>query len=107
MEIKRVIINLLANAINYSHENSEIIIKTNTQGANALISICDKGKGLKKEDLKNLFNKYTSYAKKFRQVGTGLGLYLSKQIVEAHQGKIWVESKEGEGSTFTFSIPVN
>lgn len=106
-EIKRVIMNLLSNAIIYTPENGTIIIKTRTYENEAVISIIDNGRGISKEDLSRLFNKYTSYANKFRQVGTGLGLYLSRQIIEAHDGKFSVESEENKGSTFSFSLSVD
>lgn len=106
IEIKRVIINLLSNAINYSYENDDITISSDIVDNQIIISVKDNGKGLSESDLKTLFNKYNSFAKKFRQVGTGLGLYLSKQIIEAHNGKIWAESEEGKGSIFTFSLPL-
>ncbi|EKE03516.1 MAG: multi-sensor signal transduction histidine kinase [uncultured bacterium] len=106
LEIKRVIMNLLSNAISYTPDRGKIIVKTNTNNKKIKVSFIDNGKGISKEEISNLFNKYTSYAKKFRQVGTGLGLYLCKQVISAHDGDIFVESTEGKGSTFTFSIPV-
>lgn len=105
MEIKRVIVNLLSNAIYYSLEGGRITIKASENEDEIKVVFIDNGRGLNKEDVSNLFNKYTSYAKKFRQIGTGLGLYLSKQIVEAHRGRIFVESEEGKGSTFGFCLP--
>lgn len=104
LEIKRVIMNLLSNAIAYSLEKGKIVIRTRETENHTSVEIIDNGRGLSEEDIANLFNKYTSYAKKFRQIGTGLGLYLSKQIVEAHNGNIFVQSQEGQGSTFGFSL---
>lgn len=105
MEIKRVIINLLSNAIYYSLEGGRITIRASENEDEIKVVFIDNGRGLNKEDVSNLFNKYTSYAKKFRQIGTGLGLYLSKQIIEAHRGRIFAESEEGKGSTFGFYLP--
>ena len=107
LEIKRVIMNLISNAISYSYENGKIIVSTyrEKEDEKIIISINDNGKGISKEELANLFSKYQSYAKKFRQVGTGLGLYLSKSIVEEHGGKILVESENGQGSTFIIKLP--
>lgn len=107
LEMKRVIMNLLSNAISYTQENGKIVIKTESREKEIKVSFIDNGKGISQEDVLNLFNKYASYAKKFRQVGTGLGLYLCKQIIDSHEGQIFVESKEEKGSTFTFLIPVN
>ena len=106
IEIKRVIMNLLSNAISYTQQNGKIIIKTEFDDEKIKLSFIDNGKGISKEDIAGLFNKYTSYAKKFRQVGTGLGLYLCKQVITAHGGEIFVESQKGKGSTFSFIIPV-
>ncbi len=106
LEIKRVIINLISNAISYTQDNGKIDIKSEIKNQNAIISFEDTGKGLSEEELDSLFNRYTSYAKKFRQVGTGLGLYLSKQILEQHNGTISIESQEGKGSIFTITLPI-
>ncbi|MDD3014855.1 MAG: ATP-binding protein, partial [Candidatus Gastranaerophilales bacterium] len=106
MELKRVIINLLFNAATYTQEYGKIVIKSEIKYNEVQISFIDNGKGISEQDMSMLFNKYTSHAKKFRQVGTGLGLYLSKQIVEAHGGSITIESQENKGSKFTFSLPL-
>ncbi|MDD3150324.1 MAG: response regulator [Candidatus Gastranaerophilales bacterium] len=107
IEIKRVITNLFSNAISYTLENGRIIVKTKKQAGFAQISFIDNGRGISKEDLPMLFDKYMSYARKFRQIGTGLGLYVSKQIIEEHKGTIFVESEEDKGSTFTFTLPLS
>jgi PAS domain S-box-containing protein len=107
LEIKRVIINLLSNAVNYTGECGQIIISSRLKNDNVIISFIDNGKGLSQEEISTLFNKYQSYAKKFRQVGTGLGLYLSKQIIESHNGTVSVISEEGSGSVFTIKLPIN
>lgn len=106
VEMKRVILNLISNALNYTDERGEISISTEKKGDNCIISFRDNGRGIPKDELPSLFNKYTSYSKRFRQVGTGLGLYLSKKIVEKHGGSISVESEEGKGSCFTVSLPL-
>ena len=106
IEIKRVIMNLLSNAVSYTDNNGRIIIKSYTANNKLTVSFIDSGRGISEEDILKIFEKYTSYAKKFKQVGTGLGLYLTKQIVEMHEGNIFAESRLNKGSTFTFSIPV-
>lgn len=105
MEIKRLISNLLSNANNYTQEGGNIDVVTLCNKDKVQVSIQDNGRGITQEQKKTLFEKYTSHSKKFRQVGTGLGLYISKHIAEAHGGKIYVESQDGLGSTFTFEIP--
>ena len=107
MEIKRLITNLFSNAVSYTLENGSIEIATELKDDKVIASFKDNGHGIASEDLDGLFEKYVSYAKKFRQIGTGLGLYVAKQIVSNHNGKIWVNSTEGEGSTFSFEIPLN
>ena len=106
LEIKRVIINLLSNAINYTGEYGQIIISSKLKDDAVIISFADNGKGLSAQEISTIFNKYQSFAKKFRQVGTGLGLYLSKHIIESHNGPISVRSNESTGSVFTIKLPV-
>lgn len=106
LEIKRVFINLISNAFNYTDENGSIIISSKKENNAVIVSVKDNGRGMTEKEISVLFNKYTSYSRKFRHVGTGLGLYLSKKIIESHGGKIIVESKEGQGSCFTVYLPV-
>lgn len=105
VEIRRVIQNLLSNAINYTQDYGMITIKTFIKDNKLAVSFIDNGKGISDGQLSEVFKKYKSDAKKFKQVGTGLGLYLSKNIIERHDGQITVTSKEGEGSCFTFFLP--
>lgn len=107
-EYKRVISNITINAIKSSPHNSTITIKTSLDKNNfAKIQIIDRGVGISEEKLPYIFDKYVSYNDKFRAVGTGLGLYISKKIAELHGGKIEVQSKEGDGTTFTLYTPVS
>lgn len=107
IEIKRVIKNLLNNAITHTNKDGEIKVSLMKDDDFVKLVVSDNGKGIKEEDLPKVFEKYFSTNKKFRKVGTGLGLYLSKHIVEKHGGEIGVESKEDEGSEFYFTIPLN
>lgn len=102
--IKRVIKNLLANAISFSPLGAPIEIMTEAEDKEIRISVSNNGHSISKEDLSLIFNKYYSGNSKFRRLGTGLGLYLSNQIILAHKGKITVNSKENL-TTFTVSIP--
>jgi len=106
IEIKRVVHNLLYNAINYTDEEGKITISSQKTLNESIVSFIDNGRGITKDEIASLFNKFTSSNKKFRKVGTGLGLYLSKQIMERHGGSISVESEEGIGSTFTIKLPI-
>jgi signal transduction histidine kinase len=110
--ITQVISNLVSNSIKFTQKDGKITIgvdmikMTNTDGNDtkmALIEIRDSGTGIDKEIFPKLFTKFTT--KSFQ--GTGLGLYISKNIIEAHGGKIWAENnKDGDGSTFSFYLPV-
>jgi signal transduction histidine kinase len=106
--LKQVFINLLGNAVKFSPRKSEVNVRVEQDkaGTDLIISISDKGPGIQEEEQSLIFNKYYQ-ARKIRghMDGVGLGLYISKHIVEAHGGTLWVESKIGEGSTFSFSLP--
>jgi two-component system sensor histidine kinase/response regulator len=105
LEVKRVIYNLVQNAVNYSPKGGQIQVSSWFKDHNVFISVKDKGPGIDEAIQKTLFEPYASMAKRYRHVGTGLGLYISKKIVEAHQGELTVESELGKGSEFIFSLP--
>lgn len=102
-ELKRVLINLISNAIHNTKEGS-VTIKTSLQENNFTLQVIDTGIGISKEDMKNLFKRFSQGTSQKRSCSTGLGLYLSRQIIEAHQGKIWSESFMGKGSAFSFLL---
>ena len=102
-EIKRVLINLISNAIKHNEKGIKVSISAIKTDNYIQVSINDNGKGIPKEICSKLFHRY--YTQKGK-LGSGLGLYISKQIIEAHEGKIWVESEEGKGSTFYFTLPL-
>jgi signal transduction histidine kinase len=105
--ISEVIINLIDNAIKYSHEGGEIVIGASVKEGFVEITVLDHGIGMPAPIVSNLFNKfYRSHHSRHSVGGTGLGLYICKAIVESHGGSIWVSSKEGAGSTFGFTLPV-
>jgi len=103
-ELKRVITNLCGNAVNYTNKNGTIKILVKVLGNDIIVSVTDDGNGIPKEDIPHLFKRFSQGTSKKRSTGTGLGLYLSRQIIEAHGGKIWVESKFGKGSEFSFLL---
>ncbi len=105
IQLKRVVKNLIQNAISYGEPNSPIEISIGEIPKYIVISVKDYGAGISKSDINKIFNKYFSAAKKFRKIGTGLGLYLSLQIVKSHGGELTVESEEGEYTEFTIKIP--
>lgn len=106
-EIKRVLINLIGNALAYTQKEGKISVSVFKKDSNIIVKVKDNGRGISEEESEQIFSRYFSNAKKFRKVGTGLGLYLSKQIVEKHGGKLWLESTQGKGSSFFFSLPID
>jgi signal transduction histidine kinase len=106
IQMQRVIKNLISNALNHSMSTKDIDVKISEGQGLANISIIDYGQGIPKDEIKMIFNKYYSAAKKLRKVGTGLGLYLSQQIAIAHGGEITVTSKENVKTEFCVKIPM-
>lgn len=103
-EIRRVIMNLLGNAINYTNENGNVSIKTTLNKNDFMFSVKDNGIGIANDDINKMFKRFSQGTQNRRSVSTGLGLYLSKQIIEAHGGKIWIESIQNKGSEFFFLL---
>ncbi len=85
-----------------------MVVETEQVGENVLFSVTDYGIGISKDDLVKLFKPFSQIDPSFRREhgGTGLGLAIAKGLIQAHKGKIWVESELGKGSTFFFSIPI-
>jgi signal transduction histidine kinase len=106
-KFKQILFNLLDNAVKFSkEEGGAVTIKTKKTDDTAEISVSDTGVGIKEKDMGKLFTKFLQLEFGRKIGGTGLGLTITKQLVELHGGKIRVESKYGEGSTFTFSLPL-
>ena len=103
-ELKRVITNLCGNALNYTNKGGEISVLAKVQNGDFIFSVSDNGNGIPQADIPNLFKRFSQGTMKKRSTGTGLGLYLSRQIIEAHNGKIWVDSKVNKGSEFSFLL---
>ncbi|MFZ5570861.1 MAG: sensor histidine kinase [Thermodesulfobacteriota bacterium] len=106
--LQRVLFNLLDNAAKFSPEGSRIRVSVDAGGRNHLsIKVSDSGPGIPDEEQTLIFNKYyQTKSARDHMDGVGLGLNISKHIIETHGGAIWVESKIGEGSTFSFSLPL-
>ena len=106
--LPRVFVNLLSNAVKYTPEGGSITVTLKRDGAQALVSVQDTGCGIDPQELPKLFQEFyrTSNPINERVRGTGLGLALAKRIIEAHHGQIWVESQLGQGTTFSFTLPV-
>lgn len=104
--ILQVITNLISNAIKFSPVESTIRITTVKRENEIVVTVIDKGRGLTLADKDNLFQKFSQTSEGKKAGGTGLGLAISKLIVESHGGKIGVESEQGHGSSFWFTIPI-
>ncbi|MCX6024155.1 MAG: ATP-binding protein, partial [Chloroflexi bacterium] len=104
--LDRIFTNLLTNALKYSAEDSEIAVTLRTDGHEAVVTVADRGPGIPPEDLPHLFRQYhRTRAAQERHEGVGLGLFITKRLVEAHGGRIWVESAVGQGSAFSVALP--
>ena len=107
--LKQVLLNLVSNACRYSAEGTTVTLRARREGPMTRIDVVDEGLGISAESLPLLFNRYarlrTPDAQRVR--GTGLGLYISRRIVEAHGGRITVESEPGRGSTFSVDVPLD
>jgi signal transduction histidine kinase len=105
--IEQVVINLISNAIKYSPDSDRVEIKIKSEKNVIIISVKDFGVGIAQEYLNKIFGRfyrvYDTRDKTFP--GLGMGLYISYEIIERHKGKMWVESRKGEWSTFYFSLP--
>ena len=105
--VSEVLTNFVDNAIKYSREGGQIEVAASVDGNFVKVSVTDHGIGIASSVIDSLFNKfYRSHRSRESVAGTGLGLYISKAIIESHGGQIGVTSKEGDGSTFTFTLPV-
>lgn len=103
-ELRRVITNLCGNAVNYTNLGGKVEIEVNEVQGDVIFSVTDNGNGIPTEDIPHLFKRFSQGTNKKRSTGTGLGLYLSRQIIEAHGGKIWLESRVNKGSQFSFLL---
>jgi len=106
MQIKRVLTNILGNAISYAYNNTQIQIDIKHENNNIRFEATNESAYINPETMNNLFKKYVSHAAKFNKVGVGLGLYLSKQIIDAHKGGIYAKSFEDNHNLFGFELPL-
>ncbi len=104
--LRQVLLNLLVNASKFSPEGARIALRAAAQGKFLVIEVEDNGPGIPEEEQKGLFRPYRRLRRDQDHVnGLGLGLALCKKLVELHHGEIWLKSKVGEGTTFSFSVP--
>ncbi len=102
--IEQVLVNLLSNAVNATQPGGRIWTEVRPEGGQVVVSVQDEGSGMTRETRERLFEQlYRGAASRYR--GMGLGLYISKAIIDTHGGRIWFESEVGKGTTFHFSLP--
>jgi two-component system phosphate regulon sensor histidine kinase PhoR len=104
--LEQVLVNLLHNSIKFTNPGGKIEITAEKRNDEVIFHISDTGIGIPAKDLERIFERFYKTDRSRTERGTGLGLSISRHLVEAHQGKIWAESTPGEGSTFSFSIPI-
>src|SRR6185369_16510053 len=103
--VGQVVSNLLSNAIKFTRQGGKIVVSARQRHNTIVVSVSDEGPGIPRENLSKVFDRFWQ-AEETRRVGSGLGLSIAKGIVEAHGGKIWVESELGKGSSFSFTLPL-
>jgi signal transduction histidine kinase/CHASE3 domain sensor protein len=107
-KLKQILFNLISNAVKFTPAGGTVSVTARRDGSFIEITVADSGKGIRKEDIPKLFHAFTQlesvYTKEYE--GTGLGLALTRQLVELHGGRIWVKSEPGCGSRFNFTIPL-
>ncbi|HEY9659175.1 MAG TPA: sensor histidine kinase, partial [Allocoleopsis sp.] len=109
LQLRRVLSNLLMNAINHSPINGKVVVVVEVCGDRAnlqqVVKVIDEGPGIQPDELSQLFERFYQGRSDRQAQGVGLGLYLSRQIVEAHEGTIWAENRASRGAIFGFRLP--
>ena len=105
--VERILTNLLTNAFRYSDPSTKVTVRLVEADGEVITSVIDRGRGIPTDELPHLFERYyRGRAGRGEREGLGLGLFIARELVQAHGGRIWVESRAGEGSTFSFAIPI-
>jgi two-component system, NarL family, sensor kinase len=105
LQLQRVLMNLLVNAINHSRRGDRVDVVLESNRSHQLVKVLDQGAGLKPEELSQLFQRFYQGESDRQAQGSGLGLYLARQIITAHQGTIWAENRSPKGAMFGFQLP--
>jgi signal transduction histidine kinase len=107
-KLRRILVNLVSNALKFTPKGGRVRLGASREGSFVRVSVTDTGVGIPREDLHDIFDKYAQARSRATrsEKGTGLGLYITRQLVELHGGKISVQSEVGKGSTFSFTIPI-
>ena len=105
LQLKRVLSNLIINGINHSPRNEKVEVQLEREGKFQVVKIIDRGSGITEKELPYLFERFYQGQSDRTSTGSGLGLYLSRQIIEAHRGTIWAENRLPKGAIFGFRLP--
>ena len=103
--LERIFINLLSNALKYSPPDTIVMVRSMLVEKEVQTSVTDQGVGISTDDLPHIFERFFRTTST-KAEGLGLGLYITRMLVEAHGGRVWVESEQGKGSTFYFTLPL-
>jgi signal transduction histidine kinase len=104
--VQQVLSNLVSNALKFTSRGGHVTLVVARAGdGDVQLSVCDDGVGIEEDDLPRVFERYWQASRQAPNGGAGLGLAIAKGLVEAHGGRIWVESRAGRGSTFSFTLP--
>ncbi len=103
--LERILMNLLSNSLKYSPPEAEVLVMARRTNGEMTVSVIDRGVGISPEDLPHIFQRFYRARGGRKAGGLGLGLYITKGLVEAHGGRIWAQSEVGKGSTFSFALP--
>lgn len=108
IKIRRIIQNLLSNSVKYTPHGGHVEVRVKNAGREVICSFSDSGVGIPADQQSKIFERFFrgTNVTKLQPDGTGLGLFIAKSLIEAHGGKIWFQSIEGQGTTFYFSLPV-
>ncbi|MDX6325994.1 MAG: hypothetical protein QOK15_2348, partial [Nocardioidaceae bacterium] len=106
LRVKQVLLNLITNAVKFTGDGGSVVVRAVREGADILVTVTDTGIGVPEADRERIFESFQQGGRgSAREEGTGLGLTLSRRLVELHGGHNWLESEVGRGSTFGFSLP--
>lgn len=104
--LERIVLNLVSNALKYAPPETEVVIAAEVRDGQVVTSVADRGPGIATEDLPHIFRRYYRAQGARKAEGLGLGLYITKVLVEAHGGRVWAESEPGQGATLAFTLPL-
>jgi signal transduction histidine kinase len=105
--LRQVVFNLLSNAVKFTPKGGQIDVSARADDGRVEIAVADTGPGILAGDLEGIFEEFEQSGEGKKVEGTGLGLPLSRKLVELHGGRLWAESELGHGSTFRFTLPVS